>query len=462
MAVNLNELVDKFDASQKQCFNACLNNTINLDDKSTAILDLKLLLKWPFIRNGVKDKDMGLVLQAMDKFTMGKEANSVDEFVSKQAEELYQRAYNEKTARNKPAEEKEERESSDVLGEKKPSPEENAKSEKLTKFFNLIEARVNKLIDLKPETLKEFFVKILNGAGLSEFISKPADNVVVSSANNSLLRLNISKGDGLVPKLCEHIKQKSKAQESQKEERSQTDESLEDLEHEKESFDVSKIGETSQGINFFVGYDKDAVGNLLKDKPELVEKFTGFVERYNQILNILPSIENPDQIKDIANDIDQSYQVVIAESSQYGQEGAKIRNLCRGMMTILDHACHDKIHGNDLNPHALKKNLETTHAFDINESDGISSEAQNLITENELCREHEGLEEALDDLAETTGLDSAEANDPLLPEDKEEIGLFGIEGIFTHAAWLEYKASGEFDKLLAQHGLSKPGPNHNP
>ena len=222
------------------------------------------------------------------------------------------------------------------------------------------------------------------------------------------------------------------------------------INQDEDEFDITKIGEGSADINYFVGYDKEAVGKLFAGKPQkFIDLFKDFVARFNKLMNRLLNQDLGEQTVDqIQNDIDPEFLKFAAECSNYGAEGAQIQNLCRGMIAIFNRTCDMEREGKDINGLKLKAQLESTQALDHTDRDGLRRES----TEKDGSGKP-SIIKAIDNSVGSNGL----IEDALTEEDQREIDLFGITGILTHSAMELFRREPEYELLqnLNMLGLSR-------
>lgn len=163
---------------------------------------------------------------------------------------------------------------------------------------------------------------------------------------------------------------------------------------------IENIGEKSGNINYFVGYKKEEVSQLFKTKPELLDVFEEFVEKYNFIMNQF-TMGNLDkeQARDFHNDILPYFHSMASACSAHGGEGSRIKNLCDGMMNILEDACSAEINGEDLDPLKTKANIEKMQ-LSTTDDDGKQNDSITLSGEAPEDQTFDGTYEDIEDVVE--------------------------------------------------------------
>ncbi len=354
ITINVNQISEEITKCREECFNLCLNGTIISPEP------IKSKLKQIFLSNKMNDSNVALISVAIDGQSLNGKPLSVysttmSSFVESYSKKIFESAKNELAERR---------------GEEKQAPENTPAKRKIPNAeFLLLD--IKKLSDIgkaSPTALK---------GATSKFLSQNAiENVIITNENMKNYDFSafgveptpgMTIGECLLECSKNHISSTSSKQAQKSEEKSSKDDVLATLEEK-----------DNGNINYFVGYNKQEVSKLFKNKEDLVKKFACFVEMYNYLMNLFVNHNlDKDLAKDIHNDILPFYFTMATACSSYGGEGSQIKNLCDGMMNILDDAFKAEMNGENLNPTQTKQNIEKM-GISTKDDDGITNDCISL------------------------------------------------------------------------------------
>lgn len=251
------------------------------------------------------------------------------------------------------------------------------------KFY--LSLNVEKLSKLSKIELKGYLQRKLSQEGFpSEHFNTPI-NMKLLNKLETPIDLSEYQGvpliDGAVNFIKSQEKKSSEVTKNDSEPEFQSEKNPENDDSESIEERVSNIGEGSGKINYFVGYKKDDVARLFAKKPDLLEKFECFVEMYNYLMNLYTlSKLDKQQAIDIHDDILPHYFELANACSSFGGEGSQIKNLCDGMIKILEDAYTSEINGVDLDPLKTKQTVEKM-GISHEDDDGINKDSITLSDE---------------------------------------------------------------------------------
>lgn len=337
-----------------------------------------------------------------------------------------------------------------INGEKSENGSENM-NEKEKAPKKTVSIDVAKLIR-KPSAVaqKSALIEVLVDRGIDIYV--PVSEATIKNLDIPI-DLRQIEGRPLIDGLVDIIKAMSKEyfkNNSQAPVEEQKQESTKELAPEDRNIDgpsdeeLKNLGESSNTLQFFVGYDKNKVSRLFQGKEETFEKFEEFVKVYNYLMTLYTTQNlSPDRAKEISNDLLPNYNEVVKECSSLGGEGSRIKGLCEGMMSILDqtYKAENSKDGESLNPSTAKQNIRNM-GLTPDEIDGLRNEG---ITISNKAPEDQTFAGEISDLIGTKNL--PDNSDALTKEDLMDMGRFGFteEDFPTHSAYMEFKGSDEYN-----------------